>query len=157
MGIFFQVSPLFGTIYDAIYLMAKALEKTQQHGSLMDSGVTLTEHVKNLDFAGFSRRIQSDSKGNALAKYVILDTDGKDGQLFPTHSLAVSSGLVQPLDGSIHFPGGDPPPADSSCWFEPNVVCIRGNVSSKYFLLSIYVTLRMFQVLDLVLILTAAL
>ncbi|XP_054830463.1 retinal guanylyl cyclase 2-like [Eublepharis macularius] len=120
-----QVIPLFGTIYDAIYLTAKALDKAHWHGTYELSGITLAEHVKNLNFAGFSHRVQTDSKGKVLANYVILDTDGKGSYLSPTYLLVASSGLVQPLGTAIHFPGGGPPPADSSCWFDPDVLCIR--------------------------------
>ncbi|XP_053241410.1 retinal guanylyl cyclase 2-like [Podarcis raffonei] len=121
-----QVSPLFGTIYDAIYLVAKALAKAHQQGATEVSGETLTQHVRNLDFAGFSRRVEADSKGKPLVQYVVLDTDGRGSHFFPTYLLVASSGLVQPLGRAIHFPGGSPPPADSSCWFDPDVPCIRG-------------------------------
>uniref|UniRef100_A0A670HRB6 Guanylate cyclase n=1 Tax=Podarcis muralis TaxID=64176 RepID=A0A670HRB6_PODMU len=122
----FQVSPLFGTIYDAIYLVAKALAKAHQQGATEVSGETLTQHVRNLDFAGFSRRVEADSKGKPLAQYVVLDTDGRGSHFFPTSLLVASSALVQPLGRAVHFPGGSPPPADSSCWFDPDVPCIRG-------------------------------
>nr|XP_020633304.1 retinal guanylyl cyclase 2-like [Pogona vitticeps] len=112
-----QVSPLFGTIYDTVYLVAKAVAKSHHHHQTSKfSGIALTQHVKNLDFAGFSRRVQTDSRGRPLAKYVILDTDGKGSQLFPTHLLVASSGTVHSLGRPIHFPGGWPLPADSSCW-----------------------------------------
>ncbi|XP_015685183.1 retinal guanylyl cyclase 2-like, partial [Protobothrops mucrosquamatus] len=123
-----QVSPLFGTIYDAIYLVTKALAKVAQPQTSELSGTTLIQHVRNLDFAGFSRRIQVDSQGRPLAKYVILDTDGKESHLYPTYLLAASSGRMQPLGRAIHFPGGRPPPADSACWFEPQVLCERNDV-----------------------------
>ncbi|KAL8191261.1 UNVERIFIED_CONTAM: hypothetical protein K2H54_070822, partial [Gekko kuhli] len=121
-----QVTPLFGTIYDAIYLVAKALDKAHRPSTSELSGMTLAEHMKNLDFAGFSRRVQVDSKGKALASYVILDTDGKGSHLSPTYLLVASSGLVQSLGRAIHFPRGGLPPAESSCWFDPGVLCIRG-------------------------------
>nr|XP_016852948.1 PREDICTED: retinal guanylyl cyclase 2-like [Anolis carolinensis] len=122
-----QVSPLFGTIYDAIYLVAKALAKANHHKPSELFGTLLTQHVKNLDFAGFSRRVQMDSKGRPLAKYVILDSDGKGSRLLPTYLLVTSSKLLQPLGRGIHFPGGNLLPEDSSCWFDPGVLCIRGS------------------------------
>uniref|UniRef100_A0A8D2J1P5 Guanylate cyclase n=1 Tax=Varanus komodoensis TaxID=61221 RepID=A0A8D2J1P5_VARKO len=125
-----QVTPLFGTIYDAVYLVAKAFAKVGQHGVSSLSGTTLTQHVKNLNFAGFSRRIQTNSEGQPLAKYVILDTEGEGSQLFPTHLLVASSGLIQSLGKAVHFPRRGPPAADSSCWFDPDVLCIPGNVYS---------------------------
>ncbi|XP_060091325.1 retinal guanylyl cyclase 2-like [Heteronotia binoei] len=121
-----QVTPLFGTIYDAIYLAAKALDKVHQPGTSKLSGMALAEHVRNLNFAGFSRRIQVDSKGKVLANYVILDTDGQGSYLSPTYLLVTSTGLVQSLGRAVHFPGGGPPPADATCWFDPDVLCIRG-------------------------------
>uniref|UniRef100_A0A8D2IXN0 Guanylate cyclase n=1 Tax=Varanus komodoensis TaxID=61221 RepID=A0A8D2IXN0_VARKO len=125
-----SVTPLFGTIYDAVYLVAKAFAKVGQHGVSSLSGTTLTQHVKNLNFAGFSRRIQTNSEGQPLAKYVILDTEGEGSQLFPTHLLVASSGLIQSLGKAVHFPRRGPPAADSSCWFDPDVLCIPGNVYS---------------------------
>ncbi|XP_015281516.1 PREDICTED: retinal guanylyl cyclase 2, partial [Gekko japonicus] len=121
-----QVTPLFGTIYDAIYLVAKALDKAHRPGASELSGMTLAEHVKNLDFVGFGRRVQVDSEGKVLANYVILDTDGKGSYLSPTYLLVTSSGLVQSLGRTIHFPRGGLPPTESSCWFDPGVLCIRG-------------------------------
>ncbi|KAK9402601.1 retinal guanylyl cyclase 2 [Crotalus adamanteus] len=123
-----QVSPLFGTIYDAIYLVTKALAKVGQPQTSELSGTTLIQHVRNLDFAGFNRRIQVDSQGRPLAKYVILDTDGKESHLHPTYLLTASSGKMQPLGRAVHFPGGRPPPADLACWFEPQVLCERNGV-----------------------------
>ncbi|XP_061485718.1 retinal guanylyl cyclase 2 [Rhineura floridana] len=133
-----QVSPLFGTIYDAIYLVAKALAKAHQDGVSEVLGKTLTQHIKNLDFAGFSRRIQADSKGRPLAKYVILDTDGSGSHLFPVYLLVTSSGLVQSLGRAMHFPGGSPPTADSSCWFNPDVLCIRGKEWVQILIMTIF-------------------
>ncbi|XP_007443714.1 retinal guanylyl cyclase 2, partial [Python bivittatus] len=123
-----QVTPLFGTIYNAIYLVAKALAKVAQPETSELSGATLIQHVRNFDFAGFSHRIQVDSKGRPLARYVILDTDGKKSHLFPTYVLAASSGVIQPLGRAIHFPGGRSPPADSACWFNPDVLCKRDDL-----------------------------
>uniref|UniRef100_A0A8D0BTE5 Guanylate cyclase n=1 Tax=Salvator merianae TaxID=96440 RepID=A0A8D0BTE5_SALMN len=105
-----QVSPLFGTIYDAVYLVAKALAKAHRQGTTDCSGATLTQHVKNLDFAGFNRRVQADSKGRPVAKYVILDSDRKGSQLAPVFLLNPSSGSVHSLGRAVHFPGGRPPP-----------------------------------------------
>uniref|UniRef100_A0A8C6XJE9 Receptor ligand binding region domain-containing protein n=1 Tax=Naja naja TaxID=35670 RepID=A0A8C6XJE9_NAJNA len=120
-----QVTPLFGTIYDAIYLLAKVLAKVARPQTSELFGTNLIHHVRNLDFAGFSHRIQIDSKGQPLARYVILDTDGKESHLYPTYLLTASSGMMQPLGRAIHFPGGTSPPVDSACWFEPDALCER--------------------------------
>ncbi|KAG8137079.1 hypothetical protein E2320_005621 [Naja naja] len=94
-------------------------------------GTNLIHHVRNLDFAGFSHRIQIDSKGQPLARYVILDTDGKESHLYPTYLLTASSGMMQPLGRAIHFPGGTSPPVDSACWFEPDALCERDDAESR--------------------------
>ncbi|XP_058040982.1 retinal guanylyl cyclase 2-like [Ahaetulla prasina] len=120
-----QVTPLFGTIYDAIYLLTKVLAKVARPQTSEPLGATLSHHVRNLDFAGFSHRIQVDSRGRPLGRYMILDTDGKGSHLYPTYLLEASSGMMQPLGRTIHFPGGRSPPVDSACWFEPHVPCER--------------------------------
>ncbi|XP_053415954.1 guanylate cyclase D-like [Nycticebus coucang] len=120
-----QVSPLFGTIYDAVVLLAHALNRSESHGA-RPSGTHLGDHIGSLDVAGFSQRIQTDEKGRRLAQYIILDTDGQGSQLVPTHILDTGTWQVQPLGRAIHFPGGAPPSHDSSCWFDPNMLCVRG-------------------------------
>ncbi|XP_053756604.1 guanylate cyclase D-like [Panthera pardus] len=119
-----QVSPLFGTIYDAVVLLAHALNRSESHGAGL-SGAHLGDHTGALNVAGFSQRIRTDEKGRRLAQYVILDTDGQGSQLVPTHILDTGTWQVQPLDRAIHFPGGAPPARDSSCWFDPNMLCMR--------------------------------
>ena len=121
-----QVSPLFGTIYDAVVLLAHALNRSESHGAGL-SGARLGDHTGALNVAGFSQRIRTDEKGRRLAQYVILDTDGRGSQLVPTHILDTGTWQVQPLDRAIHFPGGAPPARDSSCWFDPKMLCVRGN------------------------------
>ncbi|KAK1336137.1 hypothetical protein QTO34_003939 [Cnephaeus nilssonii] len=80
------------------------------------------------------QRIRTDEKGRRLAQYVILDTDGQESQLVPTHILDTGTWQVQPLGRAIHFPGGAPPARDSSCWFDPNALCIRGTQPPGSFL-----------------------
>ncbi|XP_043849640.1 retinal guanylyl cyclase 2 [Dromiciops gliroides] len=117
-----QVSPLFGTIYDAIFLLANALNYSKKQGGQL-SGNHLQDHVMSLDLPGFSQRIRTDERGNRLASYVILDTDGQKCQLNPTHLLDTSTQLVQSLGRPIHFPQGKPPPPDSNCWFDADTLC----------------------------------
>ena len=123
-----QVSPPFGTTYDAVFLLAHALNSSESHGAGL-SGTHLGDHTGSLDVAGFSQRIRTDKKGRRLAQYVILDTDGRGSQLVPTHILDTGPWQVQPLGRAIHFPGGTPPVRDSSCWFDLNTLCMRGNSS----------------------------
>ncbi|XP_063288388.1 retinal guanylyl cyclase 2-like isoform X1 [Pelobates fuscus] len=120
-----QVSPLFGTIYDAMYIMAKAMSTAWKQGAWI-SGTNLAEYTKNLDIPGFIQMLYTDGKGNSLSNFVVLDTDGKVNQLFPTYSVEIASNLVRFLGKTIRFPGGTPPPADSSCWFDPDIICIGG-------------------------------
>ncbi|XP_040513442.1 retinal guanylyl cyclase 2 [Gallus gallus] len=120
-----QVSPLFGTIYDAIYFMALAMHSARRNGAWV-SGANITEHTRNISFHGFSHWVETDSCGKWLCNYVVLDTDGHGSQLFPTHLLDMSSESVKPLGHNIHFPSGAPPKEDCSCWFDPDVLCSGG-------------------------------
>ncbi|XP_027663599.1 retinal guanylyl cyclase 2 isoform X1 [Falco biarmicus] len=120
-----QVSPLFGTIYDAIYFMAMAIDSARRKGAGV-SGANIAGHTKNFSFPGFSHRVETDNHGKGLSNYVILDTDGHGNQLFPTHLLDMSSGSVESLNRAIHFPSGVPPKPDSSCWFDPDIPCTAG-------------------------------
>uniref|UniRef100_A0A6I8RDR2 Guanylate cyclase n=1 Tax=Xenopus tropicalis TaxID=8364 RepID=A0A6I8RDR2_XENTR len=122
-----QVSPLFGTIYNAMYLLAKAMSSAWKQGAWV-SGTNLVDYAKNLEYPGFTQTLYTDGKGNDLSNFVVLDTDGKVNQLFPTYSVEMSSNLVRFLGKTIRFPGGTPPPSDSSCWFDPDTLCIGGNV-----------------------------
>ncbi|PKU28965.1 retinal guanylyl cyclase hypothetical protein [Limosa lapponica baueri] len=117
-----KVSPLFGTIYDAIYFMAMAIHSARRKGVRI-SGTNIAEHTKNFSFPGFSHWVETDNCGKGLSNYVILDTDGGGNQLFPTHLLDMSSDSLKSLGQAIHFPSGAPPKPDSSCWFDPDVVC----------------------------------
>uniref|UniRef100_A0A663ERT5 guanylate cyclase n=1 Tax=Aquila chrysaetos chrysaetos TaxID=223781 RepID=A0A663ERT5_AQUCH len=125
-----QVSPLFGTIYDAIYFMAMAIDSARRKGVRI-SGANIAEHTKNFSFPGFSHRVETDNCGKGLSNYVILDTDGRGNQLFPTHLLDMSSDSVKALGRAIHFPSGAPPKPDSSCWFDPDVLCTGGKKDKK--------------------------
>ncbi|XP_051497367.1 retinal guanylyl cyclase 2 [Apus apus] len=120
-----EVSPLFGTIYDAIYFVAMAIDSARRKGTGV-LGANVAEHTKNLSFPGFSHWVKTDHCGKGLSNYVILDTDGRGNQLFPTHLLDMSSDSVQSLGRATHFPSKTPPKPDSSCWFDPDVLCTGG-------------------------------
>nr|AYD91334.1 Olfactory guanylyl cyclase GC-D [Neotrygon kuhlii] len=120
-----QVSPLFGTIYDGIYFIAKTMEKVLRDGVHI-SGVTLANYTKNLNFTGFTQKIETRERGEGIASYVILDTDGKSHQLLPTYTINMVTETLQPGNNAIHFPRGSPPNADSDCWFEPDIICTGG-------------------------------
>uniref|UniRef100_A0A8V5HEE6 guanylate cyclase n=1 Tax=Melopsittacus undulatus TaxID=13146 RepID=A0A8V5HEE6_MELUD len=125
-----QVSPLFGTIYDGFYFMATAIDSARRKGARI-SGANIAQHTKNLSFPGFSHQVETDHCGKGLSNYVILDTDGHGNQLFPTHLLNMSSDSLMSLGRDIHFPRGTLPKPDSSCWFDPDVLCTGGKQDIK--------------------------
>lgn len=97
-----QVSPLFGTIYDAVVLLAHALNSSESGGAGFP-GTHLGDHTGFLDVAGFSQRIRTDEKDRRLAPYVILDTDGQGSQLGPTHIWTQAHGKCSPWAGPYTF------------------------------------------------------
>uniref|UniRef100_A0AAX7UL09 Guanylate cyclase n=1 Tax=Astatotilapia calliptera TaxID=8154 RepID=A0AAX7UL09_ASTCA len=118
-----EVSPLFGTIFNMVYFVAKAVEERRQAGSgHWVTGNQLMKSDGGFDFQGFNQ-------GRGLqASYVVLDSDGD--RLVPTHSLSPThtdgtTGGLRPLSRSFVFPGGKPPSA-SFCWFNPDEACSGG-------------------------------
>uniref|UniRef100_A0A8D3CU03 Guanylate cyclase n=1 Tax=Scophthalmus maximus TaxID=52904 RepID=A0A8D3CU03_SCOMX len=101
-----EVSPVFGTIFNMVYFVAKAVEERRQAGG---GRWVMGEQL-----------VQSNGEGRGLqARYVVLDSDGD--RLVPTHSLAPTHtdgtvGGLKPLGRSFTFPGGKPPQS-SFCWF----------------------------------------
>ncbi|XP_035291035.1 retinal guanylyl cyclase 2-like [Anguilla anguilla] len=133
-----QVSPLFGTIYNGIYFIAKAMHNSRKAGRWL-SGTNVASFSKSLAFNGFNQKIQTDSFGRGLTNYVILDSDGKGSQLYHTYLVDLSTDLVRFAGRSIHFPGGTPPPADPSCWFEPDSVCTGGVELTNVILVVVFI------------------
>uniref|UniRef100_A0A8C7CV00 Guanylate cyclase n=1 Tax=Oncorhynchus kisutch TaxID=8019 RepID=A0A8C7CV00_ONCKI len=123
-----QVNPLFGTIYNSIYLLAKAMHNARRAGKWL-SGTNLAYFTRNMTFSGFNQKIQIDTEGESQTNYVILDSDGWEGQLYRSYMVDLSANMVRFAGKSINFPGGSPPPSDSSCWFEPNTICTGGRES----------------------------
>ncbi|KAL0174590.1 hypothetical protein M9458_030558, partial [Cirrhinus mrigala] len=97
-----QVSPLFGTIYNSLYLLAKSMHNARRAGKWF-SGSNLASFTRNITFSGFNQNIRTDAQGNGQTDYVLLDTDGWGSEL------VLFAGTY------IHFPAGSPPPSDSSC------------------------------------------
>ncbi|XP_026232423.1 retinal guanylyl cyclase 2 [Anabas testudineus] len=120
-----QVNPLFGTIYNSIYLLAKSIHNIRRAGMPL-SGSNLAYFTKNTTFIGFNQKVQVDTGGKVKMKYVILDTNNKGSQLYQTYVVDLTSEVLQFAGKSINFPGGSSPSADSSCWFEKNAVCTGG-------------------------------
>ncbi|XP_053543436.1 retinal guanylyl cyclase 2 [Ictalurus punctatus] len=120
-----QVSPLFGTIYNGLYLLAKAMHNTRRAGQWY-SGTNLAFYTRNLTFPGFNQNIQIDSQGDGQTNYVILDSDGWGTDLYLCYMVDIGSNMVRYAGRSIHYPGGSAPSADSSCWFNPKTICTGG-------------------------------
>ncbi|XP_061638157.1 retinal guanylyl cyclase 2 isoform X2 [Phyllopteryx taeniolatus] len=120
-----QVNPLFGTIYNSIYFLAKSIHKTRRAGMHL-SGSNLAYFTKNITFSGFNQKVQVDNSGEIQTSYIILDTSNAGSQLYPTFVVDLTSGRLRFAGRSIHFPGGSPPPSDSSCWFVESALCTGG-------------------------------
>ncbi|XP_055066934.2 retinal guanylyl cyclase 2 isoform X2 [Misgurnus anguillicaudatus] len=120
-----QVSPLFGTIYSSIMVMAHAVQSVRASGQWM-SGGNIAQNARNLVYKGFSHSLQSNSSGLGMLDYVVLDTDGFSWELQPTYRIEMQTDMVRFLGRSIHFPQGGPPKTDSSCWFTPGNICSGG-------------------------------
>ncbi|XP_034023864.1 retinal guanylyl cyclase 2 [Thalassophryne amazonica] len=120
-----KVNPLFGTIYNSIYLLAKSINNARRAGMRL-SGSNLAYFTRNMTFNGFNQKVRVDIAGNVKTNYVILDSDTRGSQLYQTFIVDLMSERLLFAGRSIHFPGGSPPPSDSSCWFENNSICTGG-------------------------------
>ncbi|KAM3591156.1 uncharacterized protein V6R79_023608 [Siganus canaliculatus] len=125
-----QVSPVFGTIFNMVYFVAKAVEERRQAGGgRWVMGDQLVQSDGGFDFQGFNQVLYGGKEGRGLqARYVVLGSDGD--QLVPTHSLAPthadgSLGGLRPLSRTFIFAGGKPPKANF-CWFSPDEACSEG-------------------------------
>uniref|UniRef100_H3CB04 Guanylate cyclase n=1 Tax=Tetraodon nigroviridis TaxID=99883 RepID=H3CB04_TETNG len=140
-----QVSPLFGTIFNMVYFIAKSVEERRQAGGgRWVTGNQLVHSDGGFEFQGFNQLLYGGSEGQGLqAKYVVLDSDGD--RLVPTHSLAPSHsagelGGLRPLGRSFIFPGGRPS-KDSFCWFSPDEACTGGMDATTMFSVFVLVCL----------------
>ncbi|XP_048400880.2 retinal guanylyl cyclase 2-like isoform X2 [Stegostoma tigrinum] len=120
-----QVSPLFGTIYNAIYFLAKAMENNRKHQAWV-SGSNIAKFAKDIRFDGFSQKIWTDKNGDSFTDYVILDTDGKGTELYHTYTIDIETDLIRLTGRAIHFPNGVLPKTDSACWFTRGKICTGG-------------------------------
>ncbi|XP_045921523.1 retinal guanylyl cyclase 2-like [Micropterus dolomieu] len=125
-----EVSPVFGTIFNMVYFVAKAVEERRKAGGgHWVKGDQLVQSDGGFDFQGFNQMLYGGKEGSGLqARYVVLDSDGD--RFMPTHSLAPTHtdptiGGLRPLSHSFNFPGGKPPTA-SFCWFSPEDACRGG-------------------------------
>nr|XP_048284486.1 retinal guanylyl cyclase 2 [Myodes glareolus] len=121
-----QVSPLFGTIYNSIYFIAQAMNKAMKENG-QTSAAGLVQHSRNIQFYGFSQLIRTDSNGNGISEYVILDSNGEEWELRSTYTVDMETEQLRFRGTPIHFPGGRPPSADAKCWFAEGKIC-RGGI-----------------------------
>ncbi|XP_003978670.3 retinal guanylyl cyclase 1-like isoform X2 [Takifugu rubripes] len=125
-----QVSPVFGTIFNMVYFIAKSVEERRQAGGgRWVTGDQVIHSDGGFEFQGFNQLLYGGKEGRGLqAKYVVLNSDGD--RLVPTHSLAPTHsggqlGGLRPLSRSFIFPGGRPS-KDNFCWFNPEEACSGG-------------------------------
>ncbi|XP_005808967.1 retinal guanylyl cyclase 2-like isoform X1 [Xiphophorus maculatus] len=136
-----QVNPLFGTIYNSIYLLARSIHNARKAGMLL-SGSNLAYFSKNTSFNGFNQKVLVDTSGEVKTNYVILDSDSRSSQLYQAYIVDLKAGELRFAGRSIHFPGGSPPTADSGCWFDENVIC-TGGVEVSYIIIVLAVILSL--------------
>ncbi|XP_028725262.1 retinal guanylyl cyclase 1 [Peromyscus leucopus] len=119
-----QVSPLFGTIYDAIFLLAGGVTRAREAvGGGWVSGASVARQVQEAQVSGFCGVLGRTEEPS----FVLLDTDASGDRLFTTHLLDPIRGSIRPAGPPVHFPRGGPAPGpDPSCWFDPDVICNGG-------------------------------
>ncbi|XP_077444446.1 retinal guanylyl cyclase 2-like isoform X3 [Stigmatopora argus] len=132
-----EVSPFFGSIFNMIYFVAKAVEERRQaSGGSWVSGDQLVHSDGGFDYQGFNQVLHGGRDGHGLqASYVVLDSDGD--RLVPTHTLepprtAGLLGNLKPLRRSFTFPGGRPR-GSSFCWFNPDEACKDADIVTAFF------------------------
>ncbi|XP_077748865.1 retinal guanylyl cyclase 1 [Canis aureus] len=119
-----QVSPLFGTIYDAVLLLAGGVARARAAaGGGWVSGAAVAHHIPDAQVPGFCGTLG----GAQEPPFVLLDTDAAGDRLFATYMLDPTRGSLLSAGTPVHFPrGGGTPGSDPSCWFEPGVICNGG-------------------------------
>ncbi|KAK7883206.1 hypothetical protein WMY93_029380 [Mugilogobius chulae] len=133
-----QVNPLFGTIYNSLYLLAQSIHNSRKAGMVL-SASNLAYHIRNTVFDGFNQKYELDNSGDVVTNYIILDTDNKGSTLYPTYLVDLKSSRLRFAGRSIFFPGGSPPASDSACWFDPTILC-TGGLEVTYIIIVFVVT-----------------
>ncbi|XP_056426099.1 retinal guanylyl cyclase 1 [Hyla sarda] len=138
-----EVSPLFATIYNSVYLMARFIERTYRAGQKM-TATSIARHVGNLQVEGFGYPLTLDEEGDSQTPYVILDTDGETRMLTPVYTINTAKGDLHYLR-KIHFPYSYYPGTDSDCWFDRSSICIGG--VDPAFVLLIFILITSFMLM----------
>lgn len=118
------MSPLFGTIYDAVFLLAGGVARARAAaGGGWVSGAAVARHMQDARVPGFCGALG----GGEEPAFVLLDTDATGDRLFATYVLDPTRGSLRSAGTPVHFPrGGGAPGPDPPCWFEPHVICNGG-------------------------------
>ncbi|EGW13532.1 Retinal guanylyl cyclase 2 [Cricetulus griseus] len=111
------------TFYEAY---AEATASGEIPEKLDSHQASLVRHSRNMQFYGFNQLIRTDSNGNGISEYVILDTNGKEWELRSTYTVDMETELLRFRGTPIHFPGGRPTRADAKCWFAEGKICQGG-------------------------------
>ncbi|XP_004594829.2 retinal guanylyl cyclase 1 [Ochotona princeps] len=127
-----QVSPLFGTIYDAVFLLAEGVAGARAAaGGGWVSGAAVARHVQDAQVPGFCGALGRTEKPS----FVLLDTDAAGDRLLATYMLDPLRGALLSAGTPVHFPHGGPGPGlDPWCWFDPDVICNGGVEPALVFL-----------------------
>ncbi|KAH0626113.1 hypothetical protein JD844_000888 [Phrynosoma platyrhinos] len=129
-----KAHPLFGTIFNSIYFLAKAVESTRKAGKWV-MGTSIVENTKDFELEGFSQPVSTDEYGDAVVPYIILDTDGRGNRLWRTYSVDVAADTLRYVGHSIHWPHSSSPDSDSNCWFDSVNICSGGIDAGFVFLI----------------------
>ncbi|XP_006863562.1 PREDICTED: retinal guanylyl cyclase 1 [Chrysochloris asiatica] len=127
-----QVSPLFGTIYEAVFMLVRGVVEAQAaRGGGWVSGAAVARHAQDVQVPGFCGTLG----GVDEPPFVLLDTDAVGDQLFATYTLDPARGSLRSSGTPVHFPqGGRGPVQDPWCWFDPDIICSGGVEPSLVFL-----------------------
>ncbi|XP_053908691.1 retinal guanylyl cyclase 1 isoform X2 [Cuculus canorus] len=128
-----QVHPLFATIYNSIFFLAKAVESTRQSGRWV-MGTTVAENVRDFHLDGFCQSFSVNEDGDVNVPYVVLDTDGKGNHLWPVYGLEPGTRGLGYRGHSVHWPHSSSPATDAGCWFDSGSIC-NGGVDATFVLL----------------------
>ncbi|XP_034282965.1 retinal guanylyl cyclase 1 [Pantherophis guttatus] len=120
-----KAHPLFGTIFNSIYFLAKAVENARLSGKRV-VGTTIAEHARDFELEGFSQPVSADEKGGAEVPYIVLDTDGRGSRLHPAYVVDLDSGILRFIGQAVHWPYNTKAPSNPGCWFNRGTLCTGG-------------------------------
>ncbi|XP_002731955.2 retinal guanylyl cyclase 2-like [Saccoglossus kowalevskii] len=119
----YKVSTQFGQVYDAIYVLAYAINRTlTAHGNLETiNGLEISNFMKNLNFEGLSGNVNLDENGDRTMCYILLDYDKEHGAFQEVLRVNYSSDDVYQVTAvsgvSINWPNDVVLSPDADCMF----------------------------------------